>query len=127
GFATCVGGGASERATAIGLDAANEVFLAGWAAGGFPTTAGAFQPTVRKWNNPDPADNNDAFVAKLAQDVDAQPDVLEFTVPVFNVYEDEGIAYIRVRRTGSGYGQLSLRVLCSDGTAVAGQDYNDID
>jgi len=127
GFATCVGGGASERATAIGLDAANEVFLAGWAAGGFPTTAGAFQPTVRKWNNADPADNNDAFVAKLAQDVDAQPDVLEFTVPVFNVYEDEGIAYIRVRRTGSGYGQLSLRVLCSDGTAVAGQDYNDID
>jgi MYXO-CTERM domain-containing protein len=126
-FATCLGGGASEQATAVALDGTSGVVLAGWAGGGFPTTPGSFQPVLRKWNNPDPADNVDAFVARLDQDVDAEPDVLEFTGPAFSVYEDEGIAYLRVRRSGSGFGQVSLRVLCSDGTATAGQDYDDID
>jgi hypothetical protein len=126
-FATCVGGGASEQATAIALDGTSGVVLAGAASGGFPTTPGCFQPVLGKWNNPDPADNVDAFVARLDQDIDAEPDVLEFTGPAFSVYEDEGIAYLRVRRTGSGFGQVSLRVLCSDGTATAGQDYDDVD
>ena len=94
---------------------------------GLPTTAGAFQPVVRKGNNPNPADNNDAFVAKLVQDADAEPDVVELAQPVFAVYEDEGVAYIRVSRTGSGFGAVYLRVLCSDGTATAGEDYDDID
>ncbi len=126
-FATCIGGGLSEQATAIALDGQGGVLLAGWASGGFPTTSGSFQPVLRKGNNPDPADNVDAFVARLVQDVDAVPDVLEFTAPAFNVYEDEGIAHLRVSRTGSGFGQVSLRVLCSDGTATAGEDYDDID
>jgi hypothetical protein len=126
-FATCIGGGASEQATGIALDGTSGVVLAGAASGGFPTTPGSFQPLPRKWNNPDPADNVDAFVARLDQDVDAEPDVLEFTGAAFSVYEDEGIAYLRVSRTGSGFGQVSLRVLCSGGTATAGQDYDDVD
>ena len=126
-FASCLGGGGHEAATAIALDPANGVYLAGVAGGGLPTTAGSFQPVLRKGNNPDPADNLDAFVAKVVQDIDAEPDVLDFTQPAFSVYEDQGIAYIKVRRTGSGFGQVYLRVLCSDGTAVEGEDYDDID
>jgi hypothetical protein len=126
-FASCLGGGASETATGIALDAASGVYLAGWAGGGLPTTAGSFQPAVRKGNNPDPADNNDAFVVKIDQETDAETDVLELTQPIFNVYEDQGIARIKVSRTGSGFGQVSIRVLCTDGTAVAGEDYDDID
>jgi len=56
-----------------------------------------------------------------------QPDVIEFAQPVFGVYEDQGVAYIRVTRTGSGYGNVSIRVLRSGGTAVEGTDYDDID
>jgi hypothetical protein len=126
-FATCLGGGANELANGIALDAESGIILAGVAGAGLPTTAGSFQPVLRKGNNPDPANNLDAFVAKLVQDVDAEPDVLELTSQVFNVYEDQGIAYIKVSRTGSGFGQVQIRVLCSDGTAVEGQDYDDID
>ena len=126
-FSSCLGGAGNETATGIGLDAASGVYLTGWAGGGLPTTANAFQPALRRGNNPDPADNLDAFVAKLVQDVDAEPDIIELTRPAFSVYEDQGIAYVRVRRTGSGFGQVQIRVLCTDGTAVEGEDYSDID
>jgi hypothetical protein len=126
-YSSCLGGGGAESATGIGLDAEGGVYLAGVAGGGLPTTAGAFQTALRKGNNQDPADNLDAFVAKIEQDADAAPDVIELIQPVFNVYEDQGIAYIKVSRTGSGFGQIQIRVLCTGGTAVEGEDYNDID
>ena len=126
-YSSCLGGAGNESATGIGLDAANDVVLAGWASGGLPTTADSFQPVLRKGTNPDPADNLDAFVAKLDQDAGAAPDVIELTAPAFNVYEDQGLAYIKARRTGSGFGQVQVRVLCSGGTAVEGEDYDDID
>jgi len=126
-FSSCLGSSSNEFGRGIALDGQGHFYLAGAASGGFPTTADAFQPLIRKGNNTDPANNLDAFVAKLAQDAVTQPDVIEFAQPVFGVYEDQGVAYIRVTRSGSGYGSVSIRVLRSGGTAVEGTDYDDID
>jgi hypothetical protein len=61
-FSTLLGGGNSESdlGNAIALDSGGNVYVTGTAGGGFPVTAGVFQPTF-----PSGSPGN-AFVSKLA-------------------------------------------------------------
>ena len=46
-----------------------------------------------------------------------------FTLSIFNVIEDIGLANITVQRTGGSAGNLSVDYATADGDAIAGQDY----
>lgn len=64
-FSTFLGGHGGANGQAIGLDSAGNIYVAGDAGPGFPTTAGTYQPvaSVPLWSN-GPA----AFVARLRPD-----------------------------------------------------------
>ncbi len=61
-YSTYLGGGADDRATAVAVDGADDIFVAGaTVSADFPTTAGAFDSTL---NNGGPG--YDAFLTKLS-------------------------------------------------------------
>jgi uncharacterized protein (TIGR03437 family) len=57
GYCTYLGGGYNDEGFDIAVDSSGNAYVAGWTAGGFPTTAGALQTRAQG--------QNDAFVAKL--------------------------------------------------------------
>lgn len=67
-WSTLVGGPAYDRAYAIEVDAQGHVYIAGRAGPGFPTTAGAFQPTYSGFYSGTAYKDQNAFVAKLRPD-----------------------------------------------------------
>jgi hypothetical protein len=113
-FASPLGGQGYDFADAIAVDRDANLVVVGRSSGGFPVV-NALYPRVKR--------NDDAFVARISQGADAVPDVIEFAAPLYSVVEDQDYAYVRVKRTGSGYGSVLARITASGGTATAGSDY----
>ncbi len=68
-WSTFVGGPSYDRAYAVEVDAAGDIYIAGRAGIGFPTTAGVLQPTFAGDMNVNPLYGpQDGFIAKLSKD-----------------------------------------------------------
>ncbi len=82
GYSTYLGGGESDVAFGIAVDASGNAYVAGrTASANFPTTAGTFQPTFA-------GGTTDAFVAKL----DATGSALVYSTYLGGSDDDEGLA-----------------------------------
>ncbi len=114
-FSSPLGGPNYDFADGLALDGQNRMYVAGRSGGGFPTV-NALYPTNR---------NDDAFVARISQDADAERDVIEFTKDVYAIDESTELASIWLKRTGAGYGGVSAHVVTDGGTATFGYDYYD--
>jgi hypothetical protein len=95
---------------AIAVDADGNAFVMGLARAGFPTTEGAFQPSN--------SGGVDAFVSKIAPSV-------QFSAETYSVPETSGSATITVLSEGIR-GEAKVDFSTSDGTAIAGSDYNSV-
>jgi len=67
-WSTVLGGSQYDRAYGIEVDAQGYVYIAGRAGPGFPTTAGAFQPTYNGYYSGTLYGNENAFIAKIKPD-----------------------------------------------------------
>jgi len=66
-WSTYLGGPGYDRAYGVAVDGQDEIYIAGRASSGFPTTAGTLQPSFAGDSNPNPAYGaQDGFVCKLS-------------------------------------------------------------